>query len=349
MSRLLTALMASCLAVWACSGNNDGGLFGGSNGTKASGGNTNGSGATGQSGNNSGATNSGGGTGGATGTPSGGTTGSPTGGTTGTPTGGTGTGGIATGGRATGGVATGGTGPCTGPGTPTGTITDQYGYYYVDRCGVRYVVQNNVWGSSAQQTLTYSGVSFKVTQQTGNNSTSGGPVSYPSVFIGSNNNRTTPNSGMPKQVSSLTTVPVTWSYATNGASGTYNASFDVWFSTSSAGDTGNPSGGYLMVWFYKPGNAQPVGGQVGSPESPTATLAGATFNVWYGSNGKPVTSYVYQNSVTSASFDLNLFIRDAVSRGHVQNSWYLTNIFAGFEIWSGGVGLQTLDFTATVN
>ncbi len=42
------------------------------------------------------------------------------------------------------------------------------------------------------------------------------------------------------------------------------------------------------------------------------------------------------------------FIKDAVTRGYVQNSWSLTNVFSGFEIWSGGVGLQTTDFAATV-
>ena len=35
--------------------------------------------------------------------------------------------------------------------------------------------------------------------------------------------------------------------------------------------------------------------------------------------------------------------------GYIQNSWGLTNVFAGFEIWSGGVGLETTDFAVTVN
>ena len=29
-------------------------------------------------------------------------------------------------------------------------------------------------------------------------------------------------------------------------------------------------------------------------------------------------------------------------------SWYLTNVFAGFEIWNGGVGLEIKDFGVTV-
>ena len=37
-----------------------------------------------------------------------------------------------------------------------------------------------------------------------------------------------------------------------------------------------------------------------------------------------------------------------IARGKVQSSWSLTNVFAGFEIWSGGVGLETTDFAVTV-
>jgi hypothetical protein len=53
----------------------------------------------------------------------------------------------------------------------------------------------------------------------------------------------------------------------------------------------------------------------------------------------------------SMSFDLNAFIRDAVENrpGTLTDVMYLTNIFTGFEIWSGGVGLQTTSFCAGVN
>ena len=133
-------------------------------------------------------------------------------------------------------------------------------------------------------------------------------------------------------------------------SGAYNAAYDVWFSTSSAGDpaASTPSGGYLMVWLYKPSGNYPIGSMIASTSSP---IAGNTWNVWYGnnaSNGKPCVSYVAQTKLNSLSFDLNLFIKDAVTRGYVQNSWSLTNVFSGFEIWSGGVGLQTTDFSVTV-
>jgi hypothetical protein len=154
-------------------------------------------------------------------------------------------------------------------------------------------------------------------------------------------------------VSSLTTVPTAWSYTNSGVTGTYNASWDVWFSTGSGGDGGSPSGGYLMVWLYKPSGAQPIG----SLRSSSVSLTGGSWDVWIGTHydGHPVISYVRTSSATTASFDLNVFIKDAVSRDGVsglptiKNSWYLTNIFAGFEIWSGGNNLHTTNFCAVVN
>jgi len=82
----------------------------------------------------------------------------------------------------------------------------------------------------------------------------------------------------------------------------------------------------------------------------STTIGGKNWNVWYGtnsSNGKPCVSYAAQTKLNSLSFDLNTFIQDAVQRKYVQTSWSLTNVFAGFEIWSGGVGLETTDFAVT--
>jgi cellulose 1,4-beta-cellobiosidase len=37
-----------------------------------------------------------------------------------------------------------------------------------------------------------------------------------------------------------------------------------------------------------------------------------------------------------------------VTRGYIQNSWYLIDAEAGFEIWQGGAGLATNAFSVTV-
>jgi hypothetical protein len=234
--------------------------------------------------------------------------------------------------------------------TGTGTLSSQYAWAAVTRDGRNYIVQNNVWGGTSDQVVTYDGTTSTVTQQTGSNPTNGAPVSYPSVFIGSNNGRSTTGSNLPRAVSALTTVPTTWSNNAGGPSGTYNAAYDVWFSTSASGDPGSPSGGFLMVWYFKPTGAQPIG----SVKYSGVTIAGAsgTYDVWIGDNGAvPCISYVRTQSIQSMSYDLNSFIQDAVHNrsGTIQSGWYLTNVFAGFEIWSGGQGLATTSFSAVVN
>ena len=69
---------------------------------------------------------------------------------------------------------------------------------------------------------------------------------------------------------------------------------------------------------------------------------------------KPCVSYVAQQNFTSWTFSLGDFIQDAIARNCsgttkcLGSTWYLTNVFAGFEIWYGGVGLETKDFGVTV-
>jgi len=263
---------------------------------------------------------------------------------------------ITSGGTGTGGSG-GGTSSCTQPGGQ-GTLTSQYAAMSVT-CPKEYIVQNNAWGQNpfAGQTVTYGlGTKFKVTAQSGTGTTT--PEGYPSIFTGANGNRTTANSGLPRAVSSITSttggIQTSWTWAANGASGSYNAAYDVWFSTGSGGDptASAPSGGYLMVWFYKPNDNQPIGSLVNNG---SVMIGGKQFNTWYGQNGgKPVVSYVATASFNSWTFSLGDFIKYATTQDCgggtkcLNSSWYLTNVFAGFEIWKGGVGLETTDFGVTV-
>ncbi len=135
----------------------------------------------------------------------------------------------------------------------------------------QYYLQVNEWGSTAAETIDYGGGNyyFRITKQNGTSS-SGAPTGFPSIFIGANSGNTTLGSNMPRLVSSLNSVPTTWNWKDNGAvdgvtdagTNTYNATYDVWFSTNPAGEPGTscPSGGFLMVWLHKPAAAEPIGG-----------------------------------------------------------------------------------------
>jgi len=229
----------------------------------------------------------------------------------------------------------------------------------VKKDGHSYIIQNNNWGnpSGTDQKISYVDNSFTITSPTGSGNSSGAPASFPSIFIGANGDTqngtysTTSDDHLPKQVSAITSVTTTFRH--NVSSGGMNATYDVWFANSpptARYDDG--INGFVMIWLYDPPNAQPIGSS-----SRTATLAGKAFNVWTGTRGgggsnsnAPVVSYVAQAATTSmTNFNLKDFISDASANG-ISGSMYLTDVFAGFEIWTGSDsnGKSVQEFTAVV-
>ncbi|MEU4569073.1 cellulose binding domain-containing protein [Micromonospora sp. NPDC023956] len=218
-------------------------------------------------------------------------------------------------------------------------ICEQYGSTVIQN---RYVVQNNRWGTSAQQCINVTGTGFSITRQDGSNPTNGAPTAYPSVFYGCHYTNCSPGTTLPMQVSQISNATSSIEYRyVSGA--TYNASYDIWLDPSPKRDGVNQM--EIMIWLNRQGPIQPIGSPVG-----TTTLAGRTWEVWRGSNGaNNVISYVAPSPITSLSFSVLDFIADVRNRGAITNSWYLTSIQAGFEPWSGGVGLAVNSFSASVN
>ncbi|MBF8187603.1 cellulose binding domain-containing protein [Nonomuraea sp. K274] len=205
----------------------------------------------------------------------------------------------------------------------------------------RYIVQNNVWGASTAQCIdvNQSG-GFTVTQSAHNNGTGGAPAGYPSIYAGCHYAACTTGSNLPMQASASGFGGLRSSVSmTYPGSGTYNASYDLWFDPTPRTD-GQNTGAEVMIWLNRQGSIQPIGSQVG-----TANLAGSTWQVWYGNIGWNVISYVRSSTTTSLDFSINTFYSDVVSRGYGERSWYLTSVQAGFEPWIGGAGLAVNSFS----
>ena len=208
-----------------------------------------------------------------------------------------------------------------------------------------YVIMNNRWGTSATQCINTTTNGFSIIQQDGVGNTSGAPVSYPAIYLGCHYSNCSPNSPLPRQLSTIGSAPTSISYS-YPSSGTWNAAFDIWLNA----DT-NVSGVQdteIMIWFNRQGSIQPIGSATGS-----ANLAGRSWQVWTGSNGQNnVVSYLFQGSpLTSLNFDLMEFVRDTLGRGsqYGNNNWYLTSVQGGFEPWIGGVGLTVNSFSSSVS
>jgi hypothetical protein len=232
--------------------------------------------------------------------------------------------------------------------------------------GEQYIIQNNNWGgdNNGYQILEYEGNSFTVKTSTGNSTGNGVPASFPSIYVGQNGNKTyttTDTDNLPKQISSISSAQTTFGWSPTSRSGDFNVAYDVWFSSDNppagGAEYGDAVSGFIMLWLYKPGSRSPIGTQVG-----TANFCGTSWNVWAGPRGaseglpaeRPVISYVASGTVGSLDCDLNLAIQDAASNNYggyqLNSSWYLTDVFAGFEIWTGssGEGLTVDYFTIDV-
>ncbi len=208
--------------------------------------------------------------------------------------------------------------------------------------GGRYLVQNNVWGADTTQCIDTTTSGFTVTQANHNKPTNGAPAAYPSVYFGCHYANCSSGSGLPLQASSGTFNGIRSSVSmAYPGSGVWDAAYDIWFDPTPRTD-GQNTGAEIMVWLNHQGSIQPVGSRVA-----TATIAGGTWDVWFGNIGWNVVSYVRTSATPSLNFAVNDFYGDAVNRGYGQRSWYLTSIQAGFEPWVGGAGLAVTNFSVT--
>jgi len=231
--------------------------------------------------------------------------------------------------------------------------------------GEQYVIQNNNWGSPASTDLilSYLNNSFKITSGTG----SGGdaPASFPSIYIGNNGNTanglysTKSTDNLPIQIKNITSLPSTFRYS--GSTGQFNATYDIWFANSiPTTEYKDGIDGFVMVWLRDPSGKQPIGSKKG-----TVMVAGQSWDVWQGERGNvpgvgynkaSVVSFVNpseDDNSRAQSFknvDLKAFFTAAQSYG-ISPDMYLTDVFAGFEIWQGGAGgnLAVDEFKAVVN
>jgi hypothetical protein len=192
----------------------------------------------------------------------------------------------------------------------------------------------------------------------------GNPMGFPSMFIGTYQTKATTGSNLPKKVSDIKSVPTI--FQTNASTvdtSNLNATYDVWFTADSAplsslrASSPGTGGAYLMVWLFKPGERRPRGGvpqttgdnKANYTAHPVSGVPG-TWDVWIDKTDPLCISYVSSDPIDGLSYDLNNFIQDSVTNQYgITSSMYLSIIFAGFEVWSGGDGLECKQFCAAVN
>jgi hypothetical protein len=218
-------------------------------------------------------------------------------------------------------------------------ISTQYGTTTING---GYVVQNNAWNNPAGQTINVTPTGFSITQMNGSAPTNGAPLGYPSVYDGVHYGTSSAGTNLPIQLGHINsaTSSIDYNYVPTG---TWDAAYDIWLDPTPKTTGVNQQ--EIMIWFNHQGPIQPVGAPVGN-----TTIDGKTFVVWDGSNGQNnVMSYVATQPIEVWSFDVMDFVGHTSTMESIDNSWYLTSIQAGFEPWSGGVGLGVDSFSANIN
>jgi hypothetical protein len=214
----------------------------------------------------------------------------------------------------------------------------------IDVMGGEYRITNNVWRGTSTQCLSIDPNStfFSIIRSTHDSNV---VVAYPSIIKGQHfGGYNTKNSGMPIKITDIASAPVAWSADVNHAKGVWNTAFEAWFSTK--GGT-VPDEAELMVWLNKKGSIiMPAGGA----KKDTITVAGTQWNVYFDDQQRNWKYIAYERAKPSVvtSFDLNDFIKDAVSRGYLKPNCFLDSMEAGFEIIQDGLGLTNRSFSASV-
>ncbi len=214
--------------------------------------------------------------------------------------------------------------------------------------GGGYTVQNDAYNvPSGEQQCVYADSTGTDWYETSTATLTGGsPSGYPSIYAGCHWGTCSSNQhGMPMLVSQIASAPSAWN-VTPAPNGAWDIAYDIWFNTT-ATTSGAPNGLELMVWLNHTSTIQPAGSQVASGVS----IDGMSWNVWYGGGGSgaPVVSYVLTSPTNAVNFDLISFFRDAMSRGYLNTAWYLIDVEAGTEIWTGGGNFQTDSFSVSVS
>jgi hypothetical protein len=212
---------------------------------------------------------------------------------------------------------------------------EQYGTISVS--GGEYIIQNNVWGANTRQCVESTGGTGFIVSVSEHNQ--GSVAGYPSIFKGCHWDVCTNNKGGgPIRVSDCRSAPFSFSVSSYRPSGNYNVAAEAWLNPSTDCSGGYSGGAEIMIVLDYHG-MYPAGSQVG------------TFNghdVYYTNVGWEFVTYVITGR-NSASGDMMDFINDAASRGYVNRSWYIHDMEAGFEIMSGGQGLECLSFAFSMS
>jgi hypothetical protein len=215
-----------------------------------------------------------------------------------------------------------------------------------------YVLQANEYNSTAAFTVTSSG-NPDLAVTTSQIDASPNVGAYPSIFMGNHFGDISPTDPFPINTGNLAdgSATVNTVYQTiqkTSSSDQWDCSYDIWYNSSTSGDQNNGVGSDLemMVWLNHQGSVQPAGNEVAT----NVAIGGNTYNVWNGTTSTgAIVTYELVTGATGLNLSLGPLVADSISRGYMATSWDLYDVEAGFELFSGGAGLQATSFSVSAS
>ncbi|KAF8186988.1 concanavalin A-like lectin/glucanase [Mycena galopus ATCC 62051] len=160
------------------------------------------------------------------------------------------------------------------------------------------------------------------------------------------------NSGLNQQLGAISTMPSTWTWSYSTSSVVADVAYDLFTSNSAGGAAVNE----IMIWLAAFGGAGPISAEFNSagqavPIESNLSLAGHTWNLYFGSNGaNNVYSFLpTSGTITSFSGDINLFFKYLTANQGVSTSQFLTTAQGGTEATSGSATFTTSAFSLVIN
>lgn len=217
------------------------------------------------------------------------------------------------------------------------------------------VVETNYWNAGScgvSQCMNINTVTGAFNVYAGPNCNNGNIVaSYPNIFYGNEEGAISPNSVLPKQVSSLTSVTSSWNFTPGGGtSDAWDIAYDLWFcKDNTCGGGGYPGGTELMIWV----DYQNVAGFKNNIAS--VSISGSQWELWQNNSGSGSNAWTYLAYMTTTpsavpvnNLNLMAFIQSAEKQGYIKPTWYLYAIPAGVELRTGGIPFTSNSFSVQV-
>jgi hypothetical protein len=208
-----------------------------------------------------------------------------------------------------------------------------------------YEINNNNFGRTRECLTGNRGTPAFRVSASGAKSNSPGSDAYPDILDGCSWDICSPHSRLPAKVRDVRNLRTTFD-SDDKAGGTWGAGYDMFFDPRPL-HTGQARV-ESMIWLNARNAYNPAG--KGWPE---VRLDDALYWVlsWETTNGHQHWRYIQFRKVNPVSRENNMplgpFFNYLQRKHWITPSWYLLNIEAGFEIWSGGKGLAVNHFAVT--